>query len=219
MKRVGRHTHVEAIDEQKRASMARNLALCLGHLKWRWHGIGLLQAYLYEGFSVEERVHIWAPELMLPGIAESGSAHDHRFDLASTVIVGALKHTEWLLTSNKLGGHETYDFVHAREQTDENRAAMRSTGDRFCVAKDNFEFHAGDRYTFARGAFHSSEPLSDVVVTLVEKTRQTETKARVVAPVDRAPVPAFSAELTEEMLETALNRAINALEAGAEGAT
>jgi hypothetical protein len=214
MQKVGNHTRVEVVERPR--EIAARLALVLPALEWRWHGIGVLQAYLYEGLTVEERVHIWSPSLVLPGMVESGNAHDHRFDLASTVVVGRLLHTEWQATPDNAGDYETYDFVHARLQTDENRAAMRPTGERFSVRKVDIQLAAGTYYEFDRGAFHSSFPLTDIVVTVIEKRRQTETRARVIAPVSTKPVPAFSAELTKEMLESALDGAVAELRKVAE---
>lgn len=173
------------------------LAYRLPSLQWRWHGIGALQAYLHESIARELRVHIWSPTLVLPGMAESGNAHDHRFALRSTVLVGSLRHTEWGLTPDPVGDHELYDFVHARLHTEQNRLAMRRTGERCRVEKRGMTLNEGWRYTFARGAFHSSEPLSDIVVTLVEKVDQRDVSARVVAPVGIPPVPAFSGRLEE----------------------
>lgn len=185
-----------------------------GTLKWRRHGIGCLQAYVHEGEAYEQRIHIWSPELMLPGIDESGNAHNHRFTLTSTVLLGALRHTEMVLEPDPFGCHETFDFVHARLHTDDNRADMRATGERFAIKRHVYEFgqlpYGGcARYTFPRGAFHSSEPLTGVVVTLVEKTDQVEEKAMVVAPVDRPPVPAFGGDpvprsLQHELIQTAI---------------
>lgn len=209
MQQVGKHTMVERGNS---TINKKHLALILPGLEWRWHGIGVLQAYLYAGLSVEERVHIWSPELILPGMVESGNAHDHRFDMASTVVTGQLLHTEWQEHRDDAGDHETYDFVHARLQTDENRAAMRPTGERFFVSKLDIPLATGDYYEFERGAFHSSMPLTDVVVTVIQKRRQLETKARVIAPVNTRPVPAFSADISKEMLEATIGRAIASLQ-------
>jgi hypothetical protein len=217
MQQVGRHTRVERTTVERTRALAARLASLLPALEWRWHGIGALQAYIYEGLTVEERVHIWSPSLILPGMVESGNAHDHRFELASTVVAGQLLHTEWqTIRNDDAGDHETYDFVHARLQTDENRAAMRPTGERFFVSKFAIPLAAGDYYEFDRGAFHSSLPLTDTVVTVIEKRRQLETKARVIAPVNTRPVPAFSADLPQAMLETALDKALAALAKGGE---
>ena len=176
-------------------------------LEWRRHGIGCLQAYVAEGAN-ETRIHVWHPDLMLPGIQISGNAHNHRFTLSSSVLFGRLRHTEWHLAPEDSGTFETYDFVHARLQTNDNRSKMRATGKRFSVTKECLVFREGDAYTFERGAFHDSQPESDLVVTLVFKKNQAEERAMVVAPADVPPVPAFGGpELDDKSIHSLLERA------------
>lgn len=188
-----RSTSVTRLYDHRRERLM--LAMLLPSLKWRWHGIGLLQGYIHEAAidrdGYELRAHIWSRDLMLPGIAESGSAHDHRFVLQSTVLVGSLQHTELYLTRDEEGDHETWTFPHARLHTEANRALMERTGERFRVKRRRLEISQGQRYRFDRGAFHTSVPLSELVVTLVEKFDQRDMQARVVAPVAKPPVPSF----------------------------
>lgn len=75
------------------------LAGLLTHLTWRHHGIGVLQAYVREHQEPEMRVHIWHPSLVRKGIRDHGDAHDHRFDLESTVLVGNLYETLYIPAS------------------------------------------------------------------------------------------------------------------------
>lgn len=185
--------------------------MAAGALSWRWHGIGVLQAYLKEGGDEEIRVHVWSPRLVLSGILESGNAHNHRFALDSSVLVGRLQHTEWHLTPEAGGDFETFDFVHARLHTDENRADMRATGNRFSVRKTEHIIAAGQAYTFKRGAFHDSAPLDGIVVTVCTKRDQIEEKAMVVAPRALPPVPAFSGDLDETLKADVLDAAFRAL--------
>jgi len=194
------------------------VAKLIPHLKWRRHGIGVLQGYVSEGGEVETRVHVWSPRLMLAGIQESGNVHNHRFAMRSLVLAGWLQHTEYQLVP---GDEFTlYDFVHARLHTEATRADMRPlaetekaqsslTGARLVETT----LHAGDRYTFERWAFHSSLPLTDVVVTLVEKYDQVEERARVLAPAGRPPVPAFGAgDLEPGVVAAVLADAVKALQ-------
>ena len=186
-----RTTSITRLSESHRPERLM-LAMLLPSLKWRWHGIGLLQGYIHEDSDrdgYELRAHIWSRALMLPGIAESGSAHDHRFLLQSTVLVGALEHTEFHLTRDDEGDHETWTFPHARLHTEANRGLMERTGERFWVKRRRLEITQGQRYRFERGAFHTSVPLSDLVVTLVEKFDQRDVQARVIAPVSTIGMP------------------------------
>ncbi len=176
--------------------LRETLATLLPALQWRRHGIGVLQAYVREAQNPnddEYRVHIWHPALALPGIRESGNAHNHRFDFESLVRCGELQNTNWVLTENERGDHCLYDFVHARLHDDSNRSAMQRLPGRYRVAKWVDTFRAGMKYTFLRGEYHDS--WSEVMtVTLVRKFNQADEKARVVAPAHKPPVPAFSGE-------------------------
>jgi len=201
MIRIGEYTTVEACDTYPLRML---VASVVDQLQWRWHGIGVLQAYINpaavgDGGKLappserdrELRVHIWSPRFILDGIAESGSVHDHRFNLVSTVLVGQLLHTEYRAIPDPAGEHDIWDFISARHHTDANRADMRALHQPHCIEFKPLTITAGQRYTFERGQFHSSRPLTDVVVSLVEKRDQVKTRARVLAPIDSNPVPAF----------------------------
>lgn len=60
-----------------------------GHrlLEWRHHGLGMLQAELSESL----RIHVWHPTLVSPDMSWPRCVHDHRFDLQSMVVVGAVR--------------------------------------------------------------------------------------------------------------------------------
>lgn len=203
------------IPEEERANLAASLALALPALTWRWHGIGCLQAYLYEGFTIEERVHIWDKALVLPGMAESGNMHNHRFDFSSTVLVGSLCHSEVYMALDPKGTHAMYDFVHARAHTDENRTELRPTGERYDVSLRSVHFEPGEYYEFARGHFHTTTLVTEMAVTIIQKRRQCSTRAQVLAPANTQPVPAFSTELTKELTNSVVSRAVKALQESA----
>lgn len=151
-------------------------------LDWRHHGIGVLQAYLSERNGVERRVHIWHPDLVVPGIEVSGCVHDHRFDLASVVLVGSLLHRVYALRPNPEGDYETLNLVNARasnEATGSFHTEPTLTGERFDAYVYAYSIGAGHGYTFDRHAFHSSTS-TELTVTVVEKRNQ-EGSARLLA--------------------------------------
>lgn len=168
------------------------VATLLPTLTWRWHGIGLLQAYIRESTTgMETRVHIWSKDLMLDGITGSGNAHNHRFRLVSTVLVGNIQHKELILSEDEEGRWETWTFPPARQHTEENRGLMVRDGKRYDIRPLPYMFTAGQTYEFETGGFHTSIPRSPIVVTIVQKHEQENIQARVLAPVDSPPVPAF----------------------------
>jgi hypothetical protein len=195
-------------------SLRQLVAGLLPHLQWRWHGIGVLQAYAFESSTGRElRIHVWSPHLILPGILLSGNAHNHRFAMRSTVLTGAILHTEWQVEPGS--GFALYDFKHARaHQTREEQVELSRISGEVDVVKQAVIVLSGEAYTFERGAFHASEPIGDVVVTLVEKTGQMEERARVIAPVGLPPVAAFghdglSSNTRDGLLEQARQLLLN----------
>jgi hypothetical protein len=158
-----------------------------------------------EGTDYEARLHVWDRELVLPGIHESGDAHDHRFELTSHVLAGGLHHLEWRIEEDSAGPYEEWVFPHARLHDEQNRGAMERTGRRFRRQRVlPFYFKAGDSYVFPPGEVHQSHVAENLTaVTFVEKTKQREVQARVIAPVATPPVPAFgySAEERDAMFE------------------
>src|ERR1700677_2575457 len=100
-------------------SSMRKMALALlPHLKWRHHGIGVLQAYISEETEPEVRMHIWSPELLKPGITASGDVHDHRFDMVSHVLIGAVGHESFYSEESDTGDWEMSALTHARMAKD-----------------------------------------------------------------------------------------------------
>lgn len=186
--------------------------VCLPALSWRWHGVGCLQAYLREGGEVETRVHLWDLDLVLPGIGRSGSIHNHRFDMRSTILAGELDHFDYHVNTDIFGDHIIYEFVNARQHNDDNRLRMNPVARASVRLRQRHCYSAGDRYDFEAGEFHASaQRTANVAVTLVEKRGQRSIKANVAAPAHLPPVPAFSGVLTDELLRSVVSRAEAAL--------
>jgi hypothetical protein len=164
-------------------ALADILASCLTLFDWRHHGIGVLQAYINErDDGVERRLHIWHPDLVIPGIEDSGSVHDHRFDLTSIVLCGSVLHRVYQTTPNPEGNFEILTLVNARASkvgTGSFHSDPTPTGERFDVHTFDYKIDAGLGYTFGHGVFHSST-VDELAVTLVEKRNQ-EGSARLLA--------------------------------------
>lgn len=167
-------------------------ALASGKLNWRHHGIGVMQAYLEEGGSIEHRLHIWSRSLLKDGIDVSGNAHDHRFDMVSHVLFGAICNTEYELVESASGTWTTMTLVHARAAGAENNyhAPMQPTGKRYIAYPRARIIREGDKYHFPARHFHTSS-VGGFTITWVEKYNQSEEPARIVHPIDIPAVPAF----------------------------
>lgn len=176
-------------------------ALQSGHLEWRHHGIGVLQAYLVEGEDVEHRLHIWSRSLLKSGIEESGDAHDHRFDMKSHVLFGVVFHERWRLDESSFGTWTTMTLVHARAAGAEQKwhAPMAPTGKRYSCYSNTIQIRAGEYYTFPAQQFHRS-PVGEFAVTWVEKHNQTDAPARICHPIDIPAVPAFGHDINQDQL-------------------
>jgi hypothetical protein len=142
---------------------------------WRHHGIGVLQGYVCEAGAVERRIHIWDPSLILPGMADSGSIHDHRFDMTSFVLLGAIEHATYDLFDQENGQLEEYALVNARasmERVGSFHTEPTPTGRRFGAKVTIRRIVEGQRYTFEKHHFHSTTPLGRTL-SIVEKRNQS----------------------------------------------
>lgn len=188
-------------------------------LKWRHHGIGVLQGYLSEDSAPEVRLHVWSPRLQKSGIDLSGDAHDHRFDMVSHVLCGSVLHEELTPFYSDVGDHNMLSLTHARAAADTKfHGPTEPIPGRFRVLRHLIEIEAGMTYTFPALSFHRS-PMPDangVAVTVIEKHNQREdVRARILYPTARPPVMAFGHDLDAALIADVLAEARIALATGA----
>lgn len=160
-------------------------------LKWRHHGLGMLQAE----FSEALRVHVWHPALVSPGMAWPRCVHDHRFDIASAVVVGAVRDVVPDLRPYTVEPHPSgrwteakmYEIEHAKEQ---DRLVSRegcSTATSAKLLPGRFALTrlyadearaAGTSYRIPRRIFHTTE-VDALAVTVVHRSNFDDKLARV----------------------------------------
>jgi hypothetical protein len=185
-------------------------------MKWRHHGIGVLQGYVAEDAEPEVRIHIWSPRLLKPGMDESGDIHDHRFDLVSHVLVGTVGHEEILPFSQDGGGWTMLALTHARAAKETGyHGPTKELGGQYRINRLPMLIPAGRSYRFPAGAFHRS-PVAHIhpggiVVTVVEKHRQSAQPARILYPVDKPPVMAFGHDMDWAVVGPVMQLAAEAL--------
>lgn len=160
-------------------------------IRWRHHGIGVLQGYLSEHKDPEVRIHVWDPSLVKAGIVGNGDVHDHRFDMVSHVLVGHVLHEEWFPQADVDGDYTATLLTHARAAAETKfHGPTTPTHERFCAVQEMYMIPAGHLYTFPARSFHRS-PVSGLAVTLVEKHRQRTEPARILHPIGLPFVPSF----------------------------
>ncbi len=183
----------------------------LPSLSWRHHGIGVLQAYLAEDTDPEVRIHIWDPRLIKPGIAESGSIHDHRFDMVSHVLCGVVGHEEHFATFDPDGDHRILTVTHARAAVaTKYHGPVASEDGCYRVTVNRLLISEGSTYSFPAGVFHRSL-VPGFAVTVVEKHCQRLVPARVLYPVALKPVMAFGHDADAELTAAIVARAADVL--------
>jgi hypothetical protein len=184
------------IFENRAVHSLRALVLsALDGIKWRHHGIGVLQGYIREDQNPEVRVHIWSRHLLKPGMDVSGDVHDHRFSLVSHVLSGVVGHEEWIESTDPEGDHAMMALTHARAAAEtQYHGPTTPLEGRFRVEKKLFMIERGYSYTFPAQRFHRSPIIvspDDVAVTCVEKHEQRSVSARLLYPMAHPPVMAF----------------------------
>ncbi len=152
----------------------------LSALQFRHHGLGMLQAEL----SKDVRLHLWHPSLRtLEGFR---AVHDHRFDILSAVLHGAItdvRHHVCLDPRNCRSGYAytpdvpVYSVVHAKAQT-HTPADFKQVGVAHVVRVGSDEYSAGAVYSVPRYAFHTNT-VDGMTVTVIHRTNFSEHPARV----------------------------------------
>ncbi len=175
------------------ASAAKHLlrTLNLYEMKWRQHGLGMLQAEIDE----ELRVHIWHPKLRTLPFEGYRDVHDHRFTLTSFVAVGEvvdIPHT--VVIQDYPGVHgwdkypevDVYEIIHAKVTLARRAEAppgagcstasdARHLGKAWVKKHEPTKYEAGDVYSIQRRDFHttrlvSGSPVSDgLAITVVHR--------------------------------------------------
>lgn len=195
-------------------SMRALVLSALAGIKWRHHGIGVLQGYIREDQEPEVRIHVWSRRLLKPGMDVSGDVHDHRFSMVSHVLSGVVGHEEWIETADPAGDHTMMSLTHARAAAEtQYHGPTTPLEGRYRVEKKLYMVERGLSYTFPAQRFHRS-PLvvgpEDVTVTCVEKIGQKSVPARLLYPVAHEPVMAFGhtpdPKVVEEVLALAKER-------------
>ena len=198
------------IERNRAVASMRAMALSLfPHLEWRHHGIGVLQGYVVEGKEPEVRLHVWDRALVKPGMDVSGDIHDHRFDLVSHVLCGAVAHEELFPEEDKEhGGWAMLKLTHARAAKDTGyHGPTEELPGRFSVRRNARIIDAGYSYRFPQGRFRRSPVLAGTSVTCVEKHNQSNASARILYPVNVPPVMAFGHDMDWSVIGPVLQRA------------
>ncbi len=200
------------------AAMRALVLSVLDGIKWRHHGIGVLQGYLRENVEPEVRIHIWSRRLLKPGMDVSGDSHDHRFDMVSHVLCGNVEHEELIETPDPVGDHALMTVTHARAAADTKyHGPTMSLDGRFSVVRKRYTIREGWSYSFPSRHFHRSPvPMEGLAVTCVEKHQQQDAPGRLIYPVTHEPVMAFGHDPDPETIKAVVSVARKRLEKGTE---
>lgn len=214
-------TTIWRMNHYEHRSLCGLVAGLIPQLMWRHNGLGLLQAYVYEGTTDEMRVHVWCKELERAGIQDSGLLHDHRFDLTSQILFGEIEQVEFALHADDAGIWQLHEVVHARAAAGgkhtPNDGLVTVLPGLYSVERSSVALSSRDAYAFPKREFHGTFVKSKYAVTVVTKTRQDEAPARILAPCGKSVVHAFADPLPESQWQHHLNAAMVRLQACALG--
>lgn len=181
-------------------------------LKWRHHGTGMLQAYAPDWWPDSEgvRVHVWHPDLLLPGMAASGGMHNHRFGLQSTVLLGSILHSHLLVTPDRDGRYIAWRINFGSRSADKDLAPYQQMR---VGAHPTRRLDAGATYKVEKWAYHHARPFKDIAVTYVDLAdKEHDATASLLARCGTVPVAAFSHDLDTDLIKNTLDYARGALE-------
>lgn len=148
---------------------------------WRHHGLGLVQKYVSESV----RVHVWHESLDRGVRSEGGAIHDHRFDLVSDVIAGAILNDELEVYKSPGGSWSSWTVINASDERGPEPPELLESG------LDVWESHrltvkAGQAYRLPARVFHCSTPVPSLtrdrcVVTVVTRYNLQPSRARILS--------------------------------------
>ena len=165
--------------------------------KPRFHGNGFVQLYLTD----EYRLHVFDP-LLLEGLVENATIHDHRWDMRSTVLLGSVRHVMYYAYPAGDGPWSIY-----LANPDPKRPLERALPGRYKVTEiGNHTLKAGSAYDFRRRWFHESGA-EELTMTIIKKGNDDGAPARVIAPWDETPDHAFAAQPDEADLWASIHEA------------
>lgn len=134
------------------------------------HGLGFIQVIL-EG---NQRLHVWHPDLPRRSCFEHSAIHNHRFGFLSKVLVGTQVNRCYDVWGDESG---QYDRISHDGPRSERGGRLSFIAERVAVrAWRDVHIEAGAVYFMAAGAYHET-PNSGVVVTLMQKTIETDVHA------------------------------------------
>lgn len=148
-----------------------------GDVRWRHHGLGMIQAELADDL----RVHVWHP--ILRTLSGWRVVHDHRFDLTSAVVVGRITDIPYVVFDEEPDRvlHAElvpcFEIVHAKEQKPGD--PVRKACDLWAVADAGRMIGAGEVYTIERRQFHTTVASVVLAITVVHRDNFDDRPARV----------------------------------------
>lgn len=165
----------------------RKIDLSDPDLKWRHHGLGMLQAELTD----EIRIHVWHPKLVRIPQDNFRNVHDHRFHITSFVAAGSIVDVAYdvipatsLSRTSKHALTEVHEIVNAKEQLQAEPGKLTTLiGAVFTCPVTTSIYRAGDVYNIPRRTFHTTR-VDSVAVTLVHRGNFDKAQARILGPSD-----------------------------------
>lgn len=179
-------------------------------VKWRQHGLGMLQGEITEDI----RVHLWHPKLRTLNIDGFRDVHDHRFTLTSYVAHGTIIDIPFTVTmgdarpgEGDTRGYgkpiEVYEIMHAKEQKIAGAGCSTATqatllGRGFVQRGEHKFYKAGSAYKIMRRDFHTTR-IEDLAITVVFREDFDDKLARVLSTIGDTFIPSA---MVPESLDT-----------------
>lgn len=150
-----------------------------GSLVPRFHsGIGMIQLYI----SDDVRLHVWHPDLPAKPNA-FGAWHNHRYDLQSNILMGAVHDTGLSLNDN-LGDFNVYSVVPYHKGIPEISLEERGVE---VVVSGYQRYGPQETYKVPIWGFHETRT-EGLTVTLCTKRNQSKAQANILAHESIAPL-------------------------------
>jgi len=198
-----------------RALLAR---VDLATLDWKQYDLGVLRAKL----GNELRIHIWHPSLrtLATPVARYGGVHDHRFDVTSAVVCGAITDVRYEAHPARANEAEVPDRAHGTNvevdgfvkawQIWPSLGKVNPLNLHAVTEVGRCTVQAGRSYTVPRRLFHTSF-VEDFAVTVVHRSNFDEHPyATILGEGTEGTVPNTPTQVVAQLLHRARHAILHA---------
>lgn len=173
----------------------------------RFNGAGFIKVYL----NPATRLHIWSPKF--PPTIGNSRIHDHKFDYTSQILIGKMRHQEWVTKTSEYPTHQIFETFCSTTKRGNPPQLVSSYRCRINMVRESI-YCPGDSYFFGAPNYYHEIICDEFTVAVMTRKKEYHWHMpRVIVPIGEEPDHAFDTSKhpsVEDMKET-VNQALEML--------